>query len=93
MATQKAIVIAAQGKAELVNDHPVPELKPKNIIVKTTAVALNPIDYMVTDYFDATGALIGCDYAGVVEKVGDEVTIDLKPGDRVAGFVHGCKSF
>ena len=91
MATQKAILIKGQGEAELVTDHPVPQLESRDILVKTTYVALNPIDYMMIDYMPSPGAVVGCDYAGIVEKVGDEVTNGLKPGDRVAGFVHGCE--
>lgn len=32
---------------------------------------------------------ISSDYSGIVEEVGSNVTNDLKPGDRVAGFCHG----
>ena len=34
------------------------------------------------------GALVGCDYSGVVEEVGKNV-IKFQKGDRIAGFVHG----
>jgi len=43
--TQKAIVIQAPGKAELVSDRPIPKLRDDYILVKTVAVALNPTDW------------------------------------------------
>lgn len=38
------------------------------------------------------GALLGCDYAGVVEEVGKSVTKPWKKGDRICGFAHGANS-
>lgn len=35
---------------------------------------------------------IGCDYAGIIEDVGNKVTKGFKKGDRVAGFAHGGHS-
>lgn len=46
--------------------------------------ALENIDFLATK-----GAIVGCNYSGIVEEVGPAVTNDLKIGDRVAGFVHG----
>jgi NADPH:quinone reductase-like Zn-dependent oxidoreductase len=37
---------------------------------------------------NAPGAIIGCDYAGIVEQTNPDVE-DMKVGDRFAGFVHG----
>lgn len=38
------------------------------------------------------GAIVGCDFAGTVEKLGIAVRNSVrKVGDRVAGFVQGCK--
>ena len=35
------------------------------------------------------GAIIGCDFCGIVEEVGEKVTAKVKKGDRIAGFSHG----
>lgn len=35
------------------------------------------------------GALLGCDYSGIVEEVGDEVDGNWKKGDRICGAGHG----
>ncbi|KAF1938720.1 GroES-like protein [Clathrospora elynae] len=89
MSTQKAVVHASKGVSECRNDVPRPELPGDNwLIVKTKAVALNPTDWKNIDNAPAPGAIVGCDYAGVIEEVGKEVK-DLKVGDRVAGFVRG----
>ena len=88
MATRKAIVIKG-AKDAVVEDITMPELAPRDILVKTTAVALNPVDHAFIDYMPAAGVVVGCDYAGIVEEVGSDVTNGLKVGDRVAGFVPG----
>ncbi|TQS33343.1 hypothetical protein Golomagni_06317 [Golovinomyces magnicellulatus] len=44
----------------------------------------------MVDFLSSPGQLVCCDYSGVVERVGSAVRNGLKPGDRVAGFVHGC---
>ena len=39
------------------------------------------------------GAVLGCDFAGIVVAIGSEVSPSrVKVGDAVAGLVHGCKS-
>ena len=66
-----------------------PSLRDQFIIVKTEYVALNPTDVLHIDQLASPGAIVGCDYSGVVEEVGKAVTNGLKKGDRAAGFVHG----
>ncbi|OJJ42535.1 hypothetical protein ASPZODRAFT_137171 [Penicilliopsis zonata CBS 506.65] len=89
MATQKAVVVTSPKKAEVVTDRPLPALRDDYILVKTVAVALNPTDWKHVEYLAPPGVLVGCDYAGVVEAVGKDVTKPFKKGDRVSGFVHG----
>ncbi|KAM5354139.1 hypothetical protein ACJ41O_000789 [Fusarium nematophilum] len=89
MSHQQAIQIKAAGKAELVTDAPLPELRDDHILVKTAAVALNPTDWKHIDFLASPGAIVGCDYSGTVQAVGAAVRNGLKPGDRVMGMVHG----
>lgn len=89
MATQTAIQMKGPGKAEIVTDTPMPRLRDDYIIVKTAAVALNPIDWKQIDDLTCPGAIVGCDYSGVVEQVGPAVKHGPHVGDRVMGMVHG----
>lgn len=66
-----------------------PSLYNHFIIVKPEYVALNPTDVLHIDQLPSPGAIVGCDYSGVVEQVGEAVTNGLRKGDRVAGCVHG----
>ncbi|PWY89875.1 GroES-like protein [Aspergillus heteromorphus CBS 117.55] len=90
--TQHAIVVQGRGHALLTSQVPLPALPEDSVLVKVKAVALNPTDWKHLDFEDCTGAIVGCDYAGVVEAVGSKVQKALHPGDRVAGFVHGCNA-
>lgn len=71
---------------------PIPKLRPGYVRVKTVAVALNPTDWKHVDIHAEPGTIIGCDYSGIVEAVGPDVTNGLKVGDKIAGFVHGGNS-
>jgi NADPH:quinone reductase-like Zn-dependent oxidoreductase len=93
MSLQRAIQIQAPKLAKLVTDAPIPKLRDDYIKVKTAAVALNPTDWKHIEYMATKGAILGCDYSGIVEEVGSNVTNGLKVGDKVAGFVHGGKPF
>jgi NADPH:quinone reductase-like Zn-dependent oxidoreductase len=93
MSTQKAVVHESENVSKLKNDVPLPKLPGDDwVLVKTKAVALNPTDWKNIARATAPGAIAGCDYAGVVEEVGNGVT-DLKVGDRIAGFVRGGNTF
>ena len=90
MNLQKAIVIVGPKQEGLVTDRPRPTVRDSYILVKTKCVALNPTDWKHVDFYAGPGALLGCDYAGVVEEIGTGVTKLFKKGDRVCGFVHGA---
>ncbi|KAF2428041.1 putative zinc-binding oxidoreductase ToxD [Tothia fuscella] len=87
----RALKVVSLGKAEIVSDAPIPSLRPDYILVKTVAIALNPTDWKSIKISDRN-ITIGCDYAGIVQEVGDKVTKPFKKGDRVAGFVLGANA-
>ena len=89
MSTRKAIQMQAPRDARLVSDAPKPKLKDHSIFIKVAAVALNPTDWKHIDRTAEAGTIIGCDLAGIVEEVGNDVTKGIRKGDRVAAFTHG----
>lgn len=83
-----AIVRTAIGKAEL-QRVPLPDIPDDSLLVRTVTVALNPTDWTTLEAKGNNGQLVGCDYAGIVEKVGKGVKRRFVKGDRVAGISHG----
>lgn len=77
------------GDGARVKTVPVPTIADNEILVKVRSVALNPTDFKHIDVVSPRGAIIGCDYAGTVAKVGSKATGDWEVGVRVAGTVHG----
>jgi len=86
----KAFVLKRYGKSPEIKfaDIPQPAIKPDEILVEVHAVGLNPIDYMIpTGAFKPIlqfqlPATMGSDVAGVVVKVGSQVT-RFKSGDAI----------
>lgn len=86
----KAIIHSGvPGKASFVTDRPQPQLRPGYVLVDVRAVAMNPTDHKHIDTWNNKGLLAGCDFAGVVSKLGSGYKKDWKVGDRICGFVHG----
>jgi len=88
--TMQAVRQHALGGPEVlvVEDVPVPEPGPTEVLVRVTAAGVNPVDWKVR----AGGGLlgeppftVGWDVAGVVEKLGAGVT-RFAAGDRVFGM-------
>jgi NADPH:quinone reductase-like Zn-dependent oxidoreductase len=62
------------------------------VVVKVAAVCLNPIDWKIFyGTKSSTPTILGCDFAGTVTFIGDDVTA-MRVGDRVVGFVAGGKN-
>lgn len=90
-AAMKAIRIEGRGSAAII-DSPPPKLREGLILVKTTAVAVNPSDWKHIDFMwvgDPTGTRPGLDYAGIILDIGPGVEKDLRIGDRVCGICNG----
>jgi NADPH:quinone reductase-like Zn-dependent oxidoreductase len=86
----QAIVVLEPGKGAGLQNVPIPTLREGWVLVDVKAVALNPSDWKKIDYGAADlGSRVGCDYAGIVREVGQNVS-RFKKGDRIAGFVHGA---
>ncbi len=85
----KAVVMTAPGGPEVlkVADIPEPGLPAgRQILVRIKAAGVNPVDTKLrsrgTYYPDNLPCVLGCDGAGIVEAVGDEVS-RFKPGHEV----------
>ncbi len=90
----KAAFIEQPGPPDniLFGDLPMPEPSESEVLVKVSAVAVNPVDTYIRAGmipFDLPKPfIVGCDLAGTVEAVGPKVA-RLKPGDRVWGSNQG----
>jgi aspyridone synthetase trans-acting enoyl reductase len=84
----KAVVGAQSGGYRLAEDIDVPQPKAGTMLCRVDAVALNPVDYKITDFSSAPGAVGGCDFAGTVVKLGEEVK-RFQVGDRILGLTFG----
>jgi NADPH2:quinone reductase len=83
----KAVEVSRTGGPEVLEykDVPEPQPKPNEVLVDIKAAGLNFIDVYFREgrYPSKLPFIVGQEAAGVVEKVGSEVT-SLKPGDHVA---------
>ncbi|KAH7077442.1 chaperonin 10-like protein [Paraphoma chrysanthemicola] len=89
---QNALVVDGPGQISLHQDEPLPHVAPDMALVRTVAVAINPVDAKMLDYSPAVGAIHGYDFAGVIVALGSGAPRHLSIGDRVAGAVHGNNS-
>lgn len=85
--------ITIHGNTAKISEVSLPIVKPTYLLAKVEAVALNPTDWKYIKFGLAVpGALSGCDFAGTVIEVATDVNKAVKPGDRIAGVVHGGNS-
>lgn len=90
----KAMMMREPGPPQMLaqTDLPAPEIeRPTDVLVRLEAAGVNPVDTKIRAKGvllpETLTAVLGCDGAGVVEAVGDEVS-RFKPGDAV-WFCHG----
>jgi len=86
-ATSKTLV--QEGKDIALKEIPVPEPGENEVLIRTRAIGLNPIDVSTHKFFPSEGAYIGCDLTGEVVKLGPNLIVDLKVGDRVSASIAG----
>lgn len=88
---QTAIIAQGPGQLSVQHNAPVPALASDMVMVKTAAVAINPVDVKALDYSAASGCIMGFDFAGTIVALGTDAVAQgrLAVGDRVAGVVYG----
>lgn len=84
----RALKVTAKGETQIV-EAPLPQLRPGYILVRIICVALNPLDSKNVYDISASSTVLGTDYAGVVERIGERYSKRWEPGDRIFGFVYG----
>lgn len=80
-----AVIMGPKSHPFVVTTQPYPSLQAQSLIVRSRAVAINPIDYKLQQlavYPLQYPTVLGVDVAGEVVEVGDEVK-DFRVGDRV----------
>jgi NADPH:quinone reductase-like Zn-dependent oxidoreductase len=83
----RAIIADHPGAPGTVHDVEVPIVQPDEVLVRVHAASVNPIDWKRRDGAYGQGGfpmILGQDYAGMVQVVGDEVRT-FAQGDRVFG--------
>lgn len=83
----RAIISDKPGAPAVVHDVEVPIIQPDEVLVRVHAASVNPIDWKRRDGAYGQGGfpmILGQDYAGIVQVVGDEVR-QFAQGDRVFG--------
>lgn len=88
MSTNHAAYIKEPRAQLVVSEAPFPKAGKGQIVIKTVAVAINPVDWMQQEYdvyIPSYPHILGGDAAGTVESIGPEVT-GFSKGDRV--FAH-----
>ncbi len=92
----KAVIIREFGGSDVfeLTDIAKPKIKQGHVLVRIHACSVNTVDTMIREMGDelpiapALPAVLGMDFAGVVEEVGDDVT-DYSVGDEVYGCAGG----
>jgi len=86
----KAVYIEEFGGPEVlkIDDVPVPQVKPEQVLIKVVAAGVNPVDWKIREgYLSAVfkhnfPVILGWDMAGTIETVGTAVK-GFVPGDKV----------
>jgi NADPH2:quinone reductase len=91
----QAIVVNNPGGPEVLvfEERPLPDITASDLLIRVKAVGVNRADILQRKglYPPPRGAspdVLGLEYAGVVEKIGTDVSL-FKPGDRVFGLSGG----
>jgi len=93
----KAVILKEAGPAEnlIVTELPKPAIKPNEVLIRTKAFGINPVDIKTRKgkslynelKKESDDIILGWDVSGIIEEVGSDVK-DLKAGDEVFGMVN-----
>lgn len=92
----KAMIVNAYGNSDVFEESEIekPRVIPGHVVVKVMATSVNTVDMMIRQMGQelplspALPAILGMDFAGIVEEVGSDVT-DFNIGDEVYGCAGG----
>lgn len=91
--TQTALIGGSNDSITLSSSVPLPPqpLQDHQMAVAVKAISLNPVDTKMTGPYHTPGAVLGCDFAGVVTAVGTTAAEKwvFREGDRVAATIIG----
>ncbi|OKO94314.1 Enoyl reductase LovC [Penicillium subrubescens] len=90
-AVMKALVGDESSGYRLADDFEIPVPGPGMMLCRVHAVALSPYDAKIVDYSNTPGAVGGCDFSGIVVRVGEGVT-RFKEGHRVLAVTFGLNA-
>lgn len=86
----QAAILPQKGGPLSVGERATPEPGPNEVLLEVKAVALNPVDYYQRDFgmppVPIYPAVVGSDTAGIVAKVGSNVSTAPAPGGRAIAF-------
>ena len=86
----KALVF--DNELKLDNNYPMPKVKDDEVLIKTSMVGICNTDYEITKGYMGYKGVLGHEFVGVVEKVGENVDKNLI-GKRVVGEINcACQS-
>lgn len=91
----RAFAIDQFGEQGSLRNLPVPSPGPDELLVRVMVAGVNPVDWKIRDGLRGARTfpwVLGCDFAGIVEAIGDDVTA-YAPGDRVFGTARRHGSF
>ena len=93
MSNQAAVLKEEQADLTI-EERPIPEAGPSDVVVKNHALATNPVDWKMQHFgvfLEKYPAILGSDVSGVVDSVGSDVK-HFRKGDRVTGFADALLS-
>ena len=86
----QAAILPQKGGPLSVVDRDTPEPGPNDVLIEVKAIAVNPVDYYQRDFglppIPSYPAVVGSDVAGIVVKVGSNVSGVPPTGSRVIAF-------